>query len=154
MTVKVVAFVTAAMGVFVIVKDRWGYLYFPMAFRGTSEIIGPLLAVLSLLVMVIPVLKIVVAVGLFNVRRWAWISAIVVLTLDFVIRLQSAVRMCIFSLTHPIPPMPMSVSQENVVVRVVNMGPTYVVSIVGILIVLILFQKPISKLFEEGRKVA
>jgi len=148
--IKLLACVIAATGLFVIVISWRGYLHPTLALRGTLDVICPLLPVFSMIVMIIPILTIIVGVGLFTGKRWAWVMAIAVLTLDFLVGLQAAIRMCVFSLNHPAPEILEPAS--NTIVHIGSIWPTYTISFIAIVSVLILLQKPIKNQFvKQGR---
>lgn len=139
--VRIVSVFMAATGLFVIAKDWRAYLQLHHMLGGTLEMLGPLFTAFGLAVMLIPFAKFAAAIGLFLSKRWGWFTAVAVLTVDFLVGLQLAIRMCIFSFQHSaldVPP-----PDPNTVVRVVGMGPTYIVSIISFISVVALLRKPI-----------
>lgn len=153
MIVRIIASVTIATGLFLVVPEWRYFVFFPRySYMEMSSSIDSLLTVLGFIVMIIPIMKIIAGVGLFMGKRWAWLLAIAVLTFDFLIGLQAEVRMCIFGFNHHNLVIPES--DTNVVVEVISMWPTYIISIIAIASVLILIQKPIRKQFDKQTKLS
>ena len=151
MIVRIIASVAIATGLFVAVPEWRSYVSFPRHMEMYLSMVGPLLTAAGLIIMIIPVIKIITGIWLFIGKRWAWLSAIVVLTLDLLIGLQSAVRMFILSFNHPAQEIP---QDPSMMVTTVSLWPTYIISIIAIISVLILVQKPIRRQFDRQRELA
>lgn len=150
--VKIVACVTAATGLFVLVPGWRSHFHFWTHPLQSVASLDPFYSVLCFVVMVIPILKLVAAVGLFRNKHWAWFSGIAVLTADFVLRANVAITMFLIdALVPPTPPPPMP---EGGVTMVIPLWPSYVIAIISIASVLVLIQKPIKNLFAKSKSLS
>jgi hypothetical protein len=150
--VRIIAVITATTGLFVIAKDWRAYLTLHQVFSRSFEMLGPLVTALGLLVMAVPVAKLIAAFGLFLSKRWGWFLAIAVLTVDFFVGFQIAIRMCIFSARHPATAVPPPDSYT--VAKVFSLGPSYIISIIVIISVVALLQKSIRNHFDKQERLA
>lgn len=147
--IRSVAFVTAITALFGLLPGLRSFFYFWISPFQHFSIIGPFYGVLGLVMMVIPVLKLVVAFGLFKSKRWAWFGAIAVLTADFVLRAAGAIAIFLIAIFVPIQPAhPMA---EGTLATVIPLWPSYVIAIISIASVLALIQKPIKNLFAKSK---
>jgi hypothetical protein len=151
--VRVVAAILAATGLFAILRDWRLCMDLIMDPMAIVKSIGPLPVALGLLLTIKDVLKLFAAAGLFQLRRWAWFTAVVLLTLDFLLGLQSAVRICIISRSQGLPMIPPSNAEQMITLTSI-IWPVCIISLVGIVSVLILMQKPIRSLFSVQRLTA
>jgi hypothetical protein len=150
--IRIAGSVAVATGLLTISQDWRGYLYAHRSLGGTLEILGPVFTALGLAIMSIPVAKIAAGVGLFSRKRWAWITAVLALTAEALLGIQCAVRMWFFSPT--LAEIPIPAPDPRTVVHVVSMGPTFVVSIIAAISVLVLIQKPIRNQFVQAKEPA
>ena len=86
-------------------------------------------------------LKIVTAYGLFQIRTWAWKLAITVFSVEFFSRLYSL-------LSIPNEP-PMLNYSEGAIIESFSLWPFYIHTIIPLILVIILLQKPIKSLFSK-----
>ncbi len=89
------------------------------------------------------ILKMITAYGLFQIRPWAWILAMVVFPAEFLSRVYG-----IFSL----PGEPVSLNQnEGVIVESFHIWPFYFHALILLFFLFVLVQKPIIKLFKLNK---
>ncbi|MCX7544723.1 hypothetical protein [Marinicella gelatinilytica] len=91
------------------------------------------------------VLKIVSAYGLFRIRPWSWKFAIAVFSADFLSRLYG-----IMSMLGEAPTLNQS---EGGIIGSFNIWPIYIQAIIPLIVVIILLQKPIKKLFSKNERI-
>jgi len=117
--------------------QQWEFLaYFPVAI-----VFKPIL----------PLLKLVSAYGLLQIRPWARKLAIGTLSFDFLIRFIGAIKFVILVMQYrnkPIPPIP----QDAVVGQVISMWPSYIIALLCITSVFILIQPSVKRIFKENKQ--
>ena len=92
------------------------------------------------------ILKLVSAYGLFRIRLWGRIVAIVVLSFDFLVRLAGAINTWTYNIRHPeLPPIP----ENTTLVEVISMWPSYIIGIISLLSVIILLSRPVKEIMKE-----
>jgi hypothetical protein len=148
MIIKVVATMTAATGLFELCRyGLHSYWITFTHFSDTLDLVEPFGFALGIVIMLIPLLKLAAAIGLFLPKRWGWLLALIILGLNFLGGIQAAIRMCIYSFNPPVlapPPM-----DPNVTVQVISMWPMYIIAIISLISMIILLQKPIKKKFSK-----
>lgn len=91
-------------------------------------------------------LKLVASYGLFRIRSWARILAIVVLLFDYASGLAGAIQMCWYTV-FPIEPPP--IKEGMSVVGFVSLWPTYIIAFMGIISVFFLTRSWIAAQFKK-----
>ena len=100
------------------------------------------------------VLKIVSAYGLFRIRSWARNFSIIVLLADFLTRLYGIINFWSYYFQHPEPhPIPQEGEGVGVIIEYISMWPTYIIAFISLILVIILWQKPIRKIFKKAPTV-
>ncbi len=99
------------------------------------------------------ILKLISAYGLFTLKSWAKKLSIIVLSADFLFRFAYMIHFWVYYFTHPRPVHIPYVPKEgewhiSVVVRI-SMWPTEIIMMISLISIIILFQKPIKKLFRK-----
>jgi hypothetical protein len=145
MIIRSVASIMVATGLFQLFQygmpSHWHF------FTHLSEcvaVVGPLFTALGSVIILVPIAKLVAAVGLFMFKRWGWFLAVAVLVLDLAFGLQAAIRICGFSLNPP-PQPPIPVGPHTVVS--LSMWPTYIIAFISAICVLVFMRKSIRTIF-------
>jgi hypothetical protein len=145
MIIRSVATIMVATGLFQLFRhgmpSHWHF------FTHLSEcvaVVGPLFTALGCGIMLIPIAKLVAAVGLFMSKRWGWFLTVAVLALDLALGLYAAIRMCGFSLNPP-PQPPTPVGPHTVVS--LSMWPTYIIAFISAICVLVFMRNSIRTVF-------
>ena len=152
MALRVVAIATAATGLWYFVSRWFHYQNASQTLSETASIAGMWFAVVTGVMMLIPVLKVGVAVGLWRTHRWAWWVALFVLAVDSIILVSSVVR---FHLATTIAPgIDQAIASGATIVEVHSIWPTYFLAVVSVSCLLILLQKVVRKQFDSRTTVA
>jgi len=148
--VRVVAVVTAAAGLFVIIRECSTYAHLVSTVGEAVRLVGRLIGTLGITISVLPFVKLVAAVGLFRIRKWAWVLAIVALTLDMLLRIVGAIR---HSLESP-QDLPELALCSGVVVEEISLWPSYVIALVSAVSLLVLANSRIRSQFWRREQIA
>ena len=92
MLLRFVAVVTAVSGLWFILPRWFDYQTAPQLLSETANIAGLWFAVFAGAMMLVPILKVGVAIGLWRIFRWARIASIIVLSADIFLLGTSVVR--------------------------------------------------------------
>lgn len=150
--IKVVALATAATGLFSFIRFGRSNLQFVTGFHRVLEMTNPLLAVLGLVVMIIPIVKTVAAVGIFRNQSWAWFVATAALFFDSVFRVAGAINWAL--IVAFVPPTPQPRIPQGAVTCSGSILPSFVIAIISLISIFILIQKPIKDQFTKADKLA
>lgn len=126
------------------------YLNLFYIFSRSVSTIDPVFVLMASVLMLTPILKFSSAIGLLLCKRRGWIMAVAVLALDFLFGLQAAIRISVFLIRsqHLSP----HVTTEGHHVLGISVWPTYIMAILGAVLVLVLIQEPILKRFGKQAK--
>jgi hypothetical protein len=138
-----VALLAIATGAFVIVSNWVSYAHLPSVIKGTADIVGTLQTVLITIMLAIPILKVIAAMGLLGVRGWAWALAIPVLAFDFIYRAQMALRFYTYG-NPEIMPRP---DLGGTVVKTGSLWPSHIIALISLASLAILMRKPTVEAF-------
>ena len=150
--VRWVASVTLATGLFSILTAWGSYVWLLPSLKGTLAVAGLWVTVVSVVLMLVPILKVVGAVGMFTSARWSWFVVILSLLLDFVVRASSAVTMFLLAVSDS-PAVSLPSSSASATTVIVPLWPTHLAAIVSLVLVLVLSQKPIRDQFRPPTEV-
>jgi hypothetical protein len=130
-----VAYVTAATGLFSIVRGWGSYGHFDSIVRVTLAVAGPATLLFSLVVLLVPIAKLLAAAGLLLRRGWARPAAIAVLSVDAITLIRAAVRLHVVSIMRGVSAPPLAGAS---VVHTESLWPTYLVAAISVVSVLAL----------------
>jgi hypothetical protein len=145
--IRIVACFAIATGVFVVVRDLGSYIHLVSLLGNSVESMGLLLTTLGVILMMIPVFKVAVGIGLFQCKSWAWLAAIIVLTADFLFRAQGAVRIFLNIMSGNIPIQVVVDVGRNPDVRYLSVWPSYIIAVISAVSLGVLVNKSIKKVF-------
>jgi hypothetical protein len=138
--IRAVAILTAAAGLFEMIRHWLSYRYAFSVFPDTFSIAGPSLAILGMAMLLLPPAKLVIAFGLLCIQRWAWFTALPILLLDFFLRALIAVRL--HAATEPASDALAAALRSGATVeRVESLWPSYMMALVSIISVIVLLSK-------------
>jgi len=146
MLLRAVAVATAGSGLWFIISRWFEYQNAPLLLSETAHIAGLWFAVISGIMMLVAVLKVVVAIGLWQIRRCAWYAALVILSVDFLILGFSAVRFLLAA--SNVPSVNETSASGATIVEVHSVWPTYTVAGLSLLSLVALVQGVVRKKFE------
>ena len=95
----------------------------------------------------IPACAIVSGTGLFKQKKWGWYFAIITTLIVFALNLTGTIKFIIASYQYRNVPMPPI--REGAVVQYVSMIPTYIYTIVTLLLIILLSRKSIRTNFKQ-----
>ena len=99
------------------------------------------------------VFKLISAYGLFKLKFWARNFSIVILSADFLFRLAYIIHFWAYYFCHPKPVITPHVPKEGEFyisgVIHISMWPTYIIAFISLISIIILWHKPIRKIFEK-----
>lgn len=110
----------------------------------TFSTLGPWQTVLIGLVMLVPLLKLAMAGGLLLRKRWAWFSAVMVLVVEILLHVRALVRLWTFDRDGS--QLARILEAGGQVVQVHSAWPTYIITVINILSVLVLMRKQVKSL--------
>jgi len=152
MTLRVVAIATAASGLWFIISRWLDYQNASQVLGETANIAGSWFAVVTGAMMLIPVLKVGAAVGLWRVHRWAWGVALFVLSVDFLILASSVIR---FHLATTVAPsIDEALASGATIGKVYSIWPTYFLAVLSASCLVVLLQGAVRKQFEASSEIA
>ncbi len=151
--IKLIAIITAGTAFYVLYPD-FGLFYLTsgmsVILHGSERLESLAILLFSFLFTVLlPLLKLLSAYGLFKLRPWAWKITVAVLSFDFLSRFVGAINFVIQVIqfrNKPIPPIP-----QNAVVGVVSMWPSYIIALLCGISVFLLIQPSARELFKENQ---
>jgi len=91
--IMIAAVALLLVGFYSIGVQRHTYMQIGTVVVNASRADGTMLAVFTLLIMIVPILKIVGAIGLLRDRTWGWLTAVIALALDLGVRAVAVVRL-------------------------------------------------------------
>ena len=95
----------------------------------------------------IPTIACISGIGLLKLKKWGWYFAIITTLIVFALNLTGTIKFIIASYQYrnvPMPPIP-----EGAVVQYVIMIPTYIYTIVTLLLIILLSRKSIRTNFKQ-----
>ena len=146
--IKVVALATAATGLFSFVRFFKSNMQFLSNVRFVAKDLNALQFIPTLIILIIPVLKTAVAYGIFRSKHWAWISAVVMLSVDSLFRVSGAINWIIFPILFPQTSQPPI--SKGVITGSISILPSLVIAIISLISIFILIQKPIKNQLTEA----
>ncbi len=146
MLLRFVAVVTAASGLWLILSRWFDYQTAPQLLSETANVAGLWFTVFAGAMMLVPILKVGVAIGLWRIFRWARIASIMVLSADFFLLGTSIVRFH-FAASNTSRVVEYSVPGATHV-ETHSMWPTYIVATLSLLCLLALKKSVVQKQLE------
>ena len=137
--IRVAASIAMATALWAILPDWRSHLFLLHGLRGCAQITGLGIALSVLLFKLVLLSQLVAAVGLFWYRRWAWVLAVVSLSVLILFPAISAVRLLLF------PPPPPSPAEHTV--TTLSLLPLYIRAGINGIAVLLLFSQSVRTYF-------
>ena len=146
--IRVVAYLAAATGVFVILRSWSSYSHFFPTLRDTWSLAGPLTALEIGVLLLIPIIKLIVVLGLMRLKRWAWTVLFTALTLDIALTAIAGAKMYAYQRSGTGPPP----SNGGAIVETVSMWPAYIIAVINLASLIILLQPSVRARFNSASK--
>lgn len=142
--IRVAAAIALTTALWAILPNWRSHVFLFRGLGGYAQIAGIGITVSVVLFELALLLQLVSAVVLMSLRRWAWVLAVVALSILVLLPALGAIRLLLFPPPPP-PPIP-----EGHVVTTHSMLPSYVRAILNGITVLLLFSKSVRAHFQES----
>lgn len=97
--------------------------------------------------LLLPIATVCGGIGLLNQKRWGWTLSIIVSLIVFTLNFAGTINFIITS--HRFRDVPMPAIPESTQVVYVSMIPTYVITTISLVWILLLLRKPVRSMFIE-----
>jgi hypothetical protein len=131
-------------------KDIWWHLVFIFRSSAYPSVHGYLFysAVSLFFFIILPLAIGISGIGIFRIRRWGWILAIMVCTITFIVKFIGTIYYAFAVYKSEGNPMP-TISEGAQVAGFVSMWPTYIYAVTSALLILLLTQSSTKKAFNN-----
>jgi len=144
--IRIAAGIGLVTALWVILPDWRSHAF---VFRGLNNYVQDFGLGLSVSIVVLELVllaQLVSAIGLLQIQRWAWILAVIVLSVQVLLMSIGAVRLAL------LPPAPPPQIEPGAIVHTISMWPSYLRTILNAIAVLLLFSQPIRSHFLNKKK--